>query len=184
MPEKTKIDVLIAGKTYTVTGYESDEYIQRVGLYVDKKMSDVLKANNKLSTSIAAVLTALNVADDYFKAHENELNFKKEIVSSKLEIEKLLEENAALERRNQELNEKLSSVLIQNAKREAEISEVRNNLTQAQVQARERERERELRERDRQDAGAAAGAGAGAAAGAGSGSGGGGSARGRSRGNA
>ena len=129
MPEKTRVDVLIAGKTYTISGYESDEYIQRVGLYVDRKMNEVLKSNNTLSTSIAAVLTALNVADDYYKAHENELNFKKEIVTSKLEIERLLEENSVLEDRNKELIEKNNNILIEIAKREAELAEIRSNLS-------------------------------------------------------
>jgi len=129
MPEKTRVDVLIAGKTYTISGYESDEYIQRVGLYVDRKMNEVLRSNNTLSTSIAAVLTALNVADDYYKAHENELNFKKEIVTSKLEIERLLEENSILEDRNKELIEKNNNILIEIAKREAELAEIRSNLS-------------------------------------------------------
>jgi len=129
MPEKTKVDVLIAGKTYTISGYESDEYIQRVGLYIDRKMNDVLKSNNTLSTSIAAILTALNIADDYFKAHENELNFKKEVITSKLEIEKLLGENIVLEERNKELIEKNNNILIEIAKREAELAEVRSNLS-------------------------------------------------------
>jgi len=129
MPEKNRVDVLIAGKTFTITGYESDEYIQRVGLYVDRKMNDVYKSNNTLSTSIAAILTALNVADDYFKAHENELTFKKEIVSSKLEVERLLEENHTLEERNKELIEKNNNIQIEIAKREAELAEIRSNLS-------------------------------------------------------
>jgi cell division protein ZapA len=138
MPEKTKVDVLIAGKTYTITGFESDEYIQRVGLYVDKKMTDVLKANSKLSTSIAAVLTALNVADDYFKAHENELEFKKEVLASKIEIEKLLEENIVLEEKNKELIEKNNHVSIEIAKREAELAEIRSSISMAQSRDRQR----------------------------------------------
>ena len=129
MSDKTKVDVLIAGKTYTISGYESDEYIQRVGLYVDRKMNEVLKSNNTLSTAIAAILTAINVADDFFKAHENELNFKKEIIASKLEIEKLLEENSELADRNKELIEKNNNILIEIAKREAELAEIRSNLS-------------------------------------------------------
>ena len=128
MAEKTKVDVLIAGITYTIIGYESDEYIQRVGLYVDKKMNDILRGSGKLSTSGVAVLTALNVADDYFKSHENELSFKKEIVAAKLETEKLLEENILLEEKNRELAEKCGKLQIEVAKREAELAEVRNNI--------------------------------------------------------
>lgn len=129
MPEKTRVDVLIAGKTYTISGYESDEYIQRVGLYVDRKMSDVLRGNNTLSTSIAAVLTAINVADDYFKARDNESNFKKEVSNSKHEIDRLLSENTAFEEKNKELTEKNNNMQIEIAKREAELAEIRSNLS-------------------------------------------------------
>ena len=129
MPEKNRVDVLIAGKTYTISGYESDEYIQRVGLHVDRKMNEVLKSNNTLSTSIAAVLTALNIADDYYKAHENEIEFKKEVVTSKLEIEKLLAENLVLEDQNKDLKEKNNNIQIEIAKREAELAEIRSNLS-------------------------------------------------------
>lgn len=129
MPDKNRVDVLIAGKTFSISGYESDEYIQRVGLYVDKKMNDVQKSNNTLSTSSAAILTALNVADDYFKAHENEMSFKKEIVTSKLEIERLLEDTGLLEERNRDLAEKNNNIMIELAKREAELAEIRSNLS-------------------------------------------------------
>ena len=137
MSEKTKVDVLIAGNAYTIIGLESDEYIQRVGLYVDRKMNDVLKINNKLSTSTAAILTAINVADDFFKAHENELSYKKEIVSSKLEIERLISENSNLEDKNKDLVARNNSFQIEIAKREAEISELRNSIAQKQNAVRE-----------------------------------------------
>ena len=132
MSEKTKVYVLIAGNTYTVIGPESDEYIQRVGLYVDKRLNEVLKANNKLSTSTAAILTAINIADVFFKAHENELSYKKEIVSSKLEIEKLISENFALEEKNKDLVTRNNSFQIELAKREAELAELRNSISQRQ----------------------------------------------------
>jgi cell division protein ZapA len=132
MSEKTKIDVLIAGNMYTIIGVESDEYIQRVGLYVDRKMNEVLKVNNKLSTSTAAILTSINVADDFFKAHENELSYKKEIVSSKLEIERLINDNTSLEDKNKDLVAKNNRLQIENAKREAELAELRNSIAQRQ----------------------------------------------------
>ena len=131
MAEKTKVDVLIAGKTYTILGYESDDYIQRVGHYVDKKMADILKVNSKLSTSGVAVLTAINVADDYFKAYENELSFKKEIVAAKLETEKLLEDNLLFEEKNLKLTEMCSKLQIEVARREAELAEVRSSRNQS-----------------------------------------------------
>ena len=49
--KKNKVELRIAGKDYKVVGSESVEYIHRVGLYVDRKMTDILKMNNKLSTA-------------------------------------------------------------------------------------------------------------------------------------
>ena len=133
MSDRTKVDVLIAGNTYTIIGLESDEYIQRVGLYVDRKMNEVLKVNNKLSTSTAVILTAINIADDFFKADENELSFKKEIVSSKLEIEKLINDNSTLEDKNKELTANYNGLQIEVAKREAELAELRKSIDQKRI---------------------------------------------------
>jgi cell division protein ZapA len=125
---KNKVDIRISGKDYTVVGVEPEEYIQRVGLYIDRKMNEIMRVNNKLSTSMAAVLTAVNVADDYFKTHESESSMKKEIkkLSEDVtrmggEIKRLSEENATISRMN-------SNLQLELAKREAELREVRNSL--------------------------------------------------------
>lgn len=65
-----KLLIKICGKEYVIMGKEPDEYIQKVSLYINKKMSEVMRNNSKLSTAQAAVLTSINVADDYFKTLE------------------------------------------------------------------------------------------------------------------
>mgnify|MGYP006290296697 CR=1 FL=1 len=128
MADKNKVVVKIAGKDYTIVGSESDEFIQRVGLYVDKKMNEVLKNNSTLSTSMASVLTALNVAYDFFKASENETNLKEEIKSLNEEKTKLKEENKQLKVENSTLNSRSSNYQLELAKKEAELKEVRSNI--------------------------------------------------------
>ncbi len=128
MGAKNKVDVRIAGKDYTLVGTESDEYIQKVGLYIDKKMNEILKANSRLSTSMAAVLTAVNVADDYFKAHDNESGLKRELKKAQEEIERLRELNKIISNENALLNNKNTNLQLELAKREAELGEVRNSL--------------------------------------------------------
>ena len=125
---KNKVEVRIAGKDYTLVGIESDEYIQKVALYIDKKMNEILKVNNKLSTSMAAVLTAINVADDFFKAHENEVSVKKELKKAQEELEALREEKRRLSEENGSLNSKSTNLQLELAKREAELREVRNSM--------------------------------------------------------
>jgi cell division protein ZapA len=126
--QKNKVQVRIAGKDYALVGVESDEYIQKVGLYIDKKMNEVMRNNNKLSTSLAAVLTAVNVADDYFKIYESEANFKKQLSEALNELKTLREEKKRLLDENEQMNKKATELQLELAKREAELREVRNSL--------------------------------------------------------
>mgnify|MGYP003939198903 FL=1 len=128
MSTRNKVELRIAGKDYTVVGSEPEEYIQRVGLYIDRKMTDIMKINNKLSTTMAAVLTAINVADDYFKCLESESSLKKELDSARKELEMLREESKRLKQENQMIESLNSNLKLELAKREAELGEVRNSL--------------------------------------------------------
>jgi cell division protein ZapA len=131
---KNKVEIRICGKDYTVVGVEPEEYIQRVGLYIDRKMNEIMRVNNKLSTSMAAVLTAVNVADDYFKSHENEAVMKKEIKKLSEDVASMGDEIKRLSEENAETNRMNSSLQLELAKREAELKEVRNTLEKTAYQ--------------------------------------------------
>ncbi|NLL06741.1 MAG: cell division protein ZapA [Clostridiaceae bacterium] len=128
MADKNKVEVRIAGKDYTLMGAESEEYMQKVALYIDKKMNEVTRLNSKLSTSMASVLSAINVADDYFKAYESTLKLNKELKAAKDEVERLTEENRRLTNENAIVSNKNTNLQLELAKREAELNEVRNSL--------------------------------------------------------
>lgn len=128
MTSKNKVVIRIAGKDYTLVGTEPDEYIQKVGLYIDKKMNEILLRNSSFSTSLAAVLTAINVADDYFKARTQELTLAKEKDALAEEVERLRNEVSHLKEQNTALTAKNTSLQVDLAKREAELGEVRNSV--------------------------------------------------------
>lgn len=65
--EKVKTIVNIGGKEYTIVGTETAEYIHRVAICVNKKMAELKRGNEQLNNTLLAVLTAVNVADDYLK---------------------------------------------------------------------------------------------------------------------
>jgi cell division protein ZapA len=130
---KNKVELRIAGKDYTVVGTEPEEYIQKVGHYIDKKMTDIMRASNKLSTSLAAVLTAINVADDFFKCRDSEAGMKKELKTAQEQLESLRVEKQSLQEENTELSEQNASLKLELAKREAELGEVRNSLEKTKV---------------------------------------------------
>ena len=128
MAEKNRVEVRIAGKDYILVGSDTDEYIQKIALYVDKKMNEIMKSNHKLSTAMAAVLTALNVADDYFKSLKNSEDLEKKLKRVQEHLDILKDENENLSGENAVLSEENSNLKLELAKKEAELREVRNSL--------------------------------------------------------
>ncbi|MCF8020438.1 MAG: cell division protein ZapA [Vallitaleaceae bacterium] len=74
MSPKNNTKVLINGNVYTLSGDESEEYIQRVALYINNKMDEIKHSDNGqlLNTRLLNVLLAINIADELFK--ERDLN--------------------------------------------------------------------------------------------------------------
>ena len=117
MSAKTDTEVLIGGKVYTLTGYESEEYLQKVALYISNKISEYQKIDSfrRQPLDKQSVLLQLNIADDYFKAKkqisileeelqgkEKELyDLKHELISAQIKLE-----NA--EKQGKELQKQLS----------------------------------------------------------------------------
>lgn len=66
-PDVTRVKVEICGENYYIKGSASEEYIKQLAKYVDQKMKLLLKLNPRLSRINLAVVTALNIADEYFK---------------------------------------------------------------------------------------------------------------------
>jgi cell division protein ZapA len=129
--ERHKVLVRMAGKEYTLVGIESDEYIHKVAIYIDKKMNEIIKMNNRLSTAMVAVLTAVNVADDYFKASDNETHIDEELKLASDEVERQKAENRRLTEENSTFSMNNTDLKLQIAKLEAELREVRNSLNKA-----------------------------------------------------
>ena len=61
------VAVTICGEDYTLVAEESAAYMQKVGAYVGGKMAEVLESA-RVGRMDAAVLTAVNIADELFKA--------------------------------------------------------------------------------------------------------------------
>ena len=80
--EKTKTIVSIGGKEYTICGVESAEYIHRVALRVNSKLQEIKDSNPDLNNIQLAMLTAINIADDYVKTAD-------ELEATKAELERL-----------------------------------------------------------------------------------------------
>ncbi len=88
MASKNNTDVVIGGKVFTVSGYESEEYLQKVASYINGKMSEYNREDSyrRLSSEMRANLMYLNIADDYFKAKKLGDSLSEEIEDKDKEI--------------------------------------------------------------------------------------------------
>ncbi len=89
MSQKNKVLVKINGQEYPIVGAEPKEYLLKVGSFVDDNMEAVAKANKKLSTSMIAVLTCINITDQFLKMKNNFEELQKEIQLPQVEIDEL-----------------------------------------------------------------------------------------------
>lgn len=103
MSSKTDTEVIIGGKVFTLSGYESEEYLQKVASYINNKANEYGKVDSfrRQPLDTQSVLLQLNIADDYFKAKkqislleeelqtkEKELyDLKHELISSQIKLE-------------------------------------------------------------------------------------------------
>ena len=88
MSVKTSADVLIGGKIYTLSGYESEEYLQKVASYINNKVNEYGKADafRRLPLDTQNVLLQLNIADDYFKAKQQITLLEEELKNKEKEM--------------------------------------------------------------------------------------------------
>lgn len=78
---KTDTEVIIGGKVFTLSGYESEEYLQKVASYINNKINEYNKLDGyrRQPTDTQAVLLQLNIADDYFKAKKKIASLEEEL---------------------------------------------------------------------------------------------------------
>jgi len=128
MTAKSKVTLKISGIEYTVKGFESEEYLHKLGLYVDKKMTEIINNSNRLSTSMAAVLTALNVANDYTKIQEENDKLHDELEKVKEELKNIKAENEKTNNENSVLVSSNTQLQLELVKSDTELKEIRKSI--------------------------------------------------------
>lgn len=142
MSEKTSADVLIGGKIYTLSGYESEDYLQKVANYINSKINefDEIEQYRRMPVDMKSTLLELNLADDYFKAKEQAekleedlkerdkeiYELKHELISAQIKEESSDKTTSDLERENREL-------LLHKAKLESALADALLGKVKGQV---------------------------------------------------
>lgn len=85
---KTDTEVVIGGKVFTLSGYESVEYLQKVASYINNKILEYSRLDNyrRQPMDTQNVLLELNIADDYFKAKKQISILEDDIQSKEKEL--------------------------------------------------------------------------------------------------
>jgi cell division protein ZapA len=86
------ITVEIAGQAYPIRSTLDPKYVAELAAYVDEKMraaSDTAPASDLLGL---AVLVALNIADEYFRARDSQSSACGELNARALRLERLVDD--------------------------------------------------------------------------------------------
>ncbi len=124
MSSKTDTEVIIGGKVLTLSGYESEDYLQKIASYINNKLNEYNKVESfrRQPMDKQSVMIQLNIADDYFKAKEHisvleeelqtkekELyDLKHELISAQIKLESSEEQVKTLQ---QDINENAKKVV-------------------------------------------------------------------------
>ena len=121
MSSKSNTEVIIGGKVYTLSGYEGEEYLQRVAAYINNKINEFneMEEIRRFPVDMKATLVELNIADDYFKAKDR--------------VEKLEQDLEIKEKELYDLKHELISVQIKAETSEKTVKELETQNKELQL---------------------------------------------------
>jgi len=82
------IEVIINNKRYTLSGYEGEEYLQKIASYINSKHVEFRNrdAYKFLDSELKNILMQINIADDYYKTRDKIKEIETENESKSNEI--------------------------------------------------------------------------------------------------
>ncbi|MGN0164585.1 MAG: cell division protein ZapA [Lachnospiraceae bacterium] len=131
MKTKTDAEVIIAGKRYNLSGYESEEYLQKIASYLNGKYAELksLDGYRAMDSETKIVLMQINLADDYFKLKEQLKNITEERDTQETEIFNLKHDIIELQKQLAEVKEAYKNRL---SEAQNKLVEERNELVEEQ----------------------------------------------------
>lgn len=164
MNEKTDVQVIINGKQYTICGYESSDYLQRIANHINEKYDEFKRqeAYNRLDMDMKNILLAINLSDDYFKAQkqadenrqqqgevEQEMfRMKHEIVSRNEELKSVKEQLKQAQAKTSELEKKTIRLEAELDQKTQELLNKEKELEKKSQDIAQKEKELEQKSQD------------------------------------
>ena len=95
-----RVTMTICGQDYPLVADESAAYMQKVGALVDQKMTELMDSAH-VSRHDAAVLAAINLADELYKQQDGSENLRRQLKTYLDEASRAKNEAAELRRKLQ-----------------------------------------------------------------------------------
>lgn len=89
------ITVEIAGQRYPIRSVLDERYVAELAAYVDQKMRAAAQAAPESDILGLAVLVALNIADEYFRARDQRSDAEGELTARAMRLEQIVDEALA-----------------------------------------------------------------------------------------
>lgn len=130
MSSKNNTEVILGGKVFTLSGYESEEYLQKVASYINNKLAEYSKEDSfrRQNAEVRANLMYLNIADDYFKAKKLGDSLSEEIENKDKEIYDLKHELIAAQIKTDAAEKEITELKKEVAKYQKNIVQLETEL--------------------------------------------------------
>lgn len=107
--DKKRVSVLVAGQRFTILTDEDEKYVIEIAAKIDARISSLTISQN-MTRERAAVLTALDFADDNEQDKRAIVEIKEQIKDYITQLARLSEENTALAQENDQLRRELAAL--------------------------------------------------------------------------
>ena len=143
MNRKNDVAVIINNKKYVISGFESDEYMQKIASYINGKYAQFRLSDGfrHLDPDMKNVLLQINIADDYFKAKRQINDYENESEHKSNEIFDMKHELISMQTKNEALSKELAMAkddFVQAQKKiirlEAELKEYNKKISKLKEQ--------------------------------------------------
>ncbi len=130
MASKTNAEVIINGKVYTLSGYESEEYLQKVASYLNSKTNEFSRNEGyiKLNTDYKNILMQINIADDLFQAQRELAQLREEMTVREKDLYDLKHELIATQMKLESTEKNLKAAKAENEENTKKIIRLETEL--------------------------------------------------------
>ncbi len=141
--DKKRVSVLVAGQRFTILTDEDEKYVIEIAAKIDARISSLTISQN-MTRERAAVLTALDFADDNEQDKRAIVEIKEQIKDYITQLARLSEENTALAQENDQLRrefaalketQNINAVSLQDAQNAKAADEKEKDALKAQIRA-------------------------------------------------